>query len=234
MAARTSVKGGVKRVARKPRLPAGARERALRTCETLAVLYPDATCELNFKTPFELLVATILSAQCTDQRVNLVTKDLFRKYRSPADYAAAPPGELEADIRSTGFFNNKARSIRAASARLIEKFKGRVPRTTDEMLTLPGVARKTANVVLGTAYGIPTGITVDTHVQRLSRRLGLTRETDPEKIERQLMELLPEEEWIDFGHRLIWHGRRVCHARKPNCAQCALASFCPKVGVDLE
>ena len=188
-------------------------------------LYPDATCELDHKDAFQLLVATILSAQCTDVRVNQVTPVLFRRWRTPRALAAAEPAELEEVIRSTGFFRNKTKSLLGMSRALVENHGGKVPRTMPEMLELPGVARKTANVVLGTAYGLPTGVVVDTHVQRLSHRLGLTKHTDPKKIELDLMAQLPEPEWIDFSHRLIWHGRRVCAARKPACALCPLP--CP-------
>jgi endonuclease-3 len=190
--------------------------------EGLSRLYPDATCELVHKGPYQLLVATILSAQCTDARVNLVTPELFRRWPTPRALAEAPSEEVEDVIRSTGFFRNKAKSLRGMARALVEKHGGKVPRTMDEMLELPGVARKTANVVLGTAYGLATGVVVDTHVQRLSQRLGLTRETDPKKIEQDLMAQLPEKEWIDFSHRLIWHGRRVCAARKPDCESCPL------------
>ncbi len=188
-------------------------------------LYPDATCELDHKTPYQLLVATILSAQCTDARVNLVTPEVFRRWPTPKALAAADAEDVEAVIRPTGFFRNKAKSLRGMARGLVEDHGGKVPRTMAEMLELPGVARKTANVVLGTAYGLPTGVVVDTHVARLSQRLGLTRQTDPKKIEQELMAQLPEEEWIDFSHRLIWHGRRVCTARKPRCAACPLP--CP-------
>lgn len=191
----------------------------------LGTLYPDATCELDFKTPFQLVAATILSAQCTDQRVNMVTPEVFRRWPTPRALADASQAAVEKVIKSTGFFRNKAKSLRGMAATLVERFGGVVPRTMDEMLELPGVARKTANVVLGTAYGIASGVVVDTHVMRLTRRLGLTRETDPKKIERDLIALLPEEEWVGFAHRLIWHGRRVCDARKPRCADCPLP--CP-------
>ena len=188
----------------------------------LGTLYPDATCELDHESPFQLLVATILSAQCTDARVNLVTPEVFRRWPTPRALAAAGQSEVEKVIQSTGFFRNKAKSLRGMARVLVEKFGGQVPRTMEEMLELPGVARKTANVVLGTAYGLATGVVVDTHVQRLSQRLGLTREEDPKKIERDLMAFLPEEEWVGFAHRLIWHGRRVCAARKPRCGECPL------------
>jgi endonuclease-3 len=189
--------------------------------------YPQATCALNHTNPFELLVATILSAQCTDERVNIVTANLFRKYRKPEDYLAVSREELERDINSVTFFRNKAKSIQDASRLLLERHGGQLPRTLEELVELPGVGRKTANVVLGTAFGIPTGVVVDTHVARLSQRLGLTKNKQPEKIEADLIELLPKKEWIDFSHRLIWHGRRVCQARKPLCEACSLEKFCP-------
>jgi endonuclease-3 len=182
---------------------------------------------LNHANPFELLIATILSAQCTDERVNIVTANLFRKYRRPEDYASVAREELERDINSVTFFRNKAKSIQEASRLLIEKHDGQVPRTLEDLVELPGVGRKTANVVLGTAFGIPTGVVVDTHVSRLSQRLGLTENKQPEKIEADLIELLQKKEWIDFSHRLIWHGRRVCQARKPMCEKCGLEKFCP-------
>lgn len=205
---------------------------AARVAKLLAKTYPDAKCALNFQTPLELLVATILSAQCTDVRVNLVTKNLFRKYRSAADYAAAKPKELENEIKSTGFFRAKAKSILAACRRLTEEHGGQVPRSLDELVELPGVGRKTANVVLGTAFGIASGVVVDTHVRRLARRLGLTVEKEPEKIERDLIAALPIREWIDFSHRLIHHGRRICVARRPRCGECTLSKVCPRIGVE--
>ena len=188
--------------------------------------YPNATCELNHHNAFELLIATILSAQCTDVRVNQVTETLFKKYPSTEAFAYATPSELEKEIRPTGFFRNKTKSVMGASKAVVEQFAGQVPRTMEEMLTLPGVARKTANVVLGTAYGIASGVVVDTHVQRLSSRLDLTRNEDPKKIEQDLMVIIPQDKWIQFSHQLIWHGRRVCFARKPNCAVCNLESLC--------
>jgi endonuclease-3 len=188
--------------------------------------YPEATCELKHGNAFQLLVATILSAQCTDVRVNQVTQELFKKYTTPQAFAYATPAELEQEIRPTGFFRNKTKSVMGASQEIVDKFGGQVPRTMEEMLTLPGVARKTANVVLGTAYGIPSGVVVDTHVIRLSRRLDLTRHEDPKKIEQDLMAIIPKEKWIQFSHQLIWHGRRVCFARKPNCAACNLEKLC--------
>ena len=188
--------------------------------------YPEATCELKHSNAFQLLISTILSAQCTDVRVNQVTQELYKKYRKPEDFAYANPAELENEIRPTGFYRNKTKSIVGASKGIIEKFSGEVPRTMEEILTLPGVARKTGNVVLGTAYGIASGIVVDTHVQRLSNRLDLTRHEDPKKIEQDLMAIMPKEKWIIFSHQLIWHGRRVCFARKPNCAACNLEELC--------
>ncbi len=205
-------------------------ERARRARALLARLqkdYPDAACSLTHASPLQLLVATILSAQCTDERVNRITPDLFQKYPRPEDYAASPPGALEQDIRSTGFFNNKAKSLRGLGKALVERHGGEVPRTMEELLQLPGVARKTANVVLGTAFGVASGITVDTHVFRLARRLGLSAAGSPEQVERDLMEVIPRADWIFFGHALIQHGRRVCQARQPRCADCALARLCP-------
>ncbi len=189
--------------------------------------YPDAHCALIHTTPFELLIATILSAQCTDVRVNIVTAELFRKYRGPADYLKVPQRDLEKDIHSTGFFRNKAKNIQAACKRIIEEYNGEVPRTMDELLTLGGVARKTANVVLGNAFGIASGVVVDTHVSRLSQRLGLTQNKTPEKIERDLQELIPKKHWVMFPHWMIFHGRQICIARKPKCGECALADICP-------
>lgn len=189
--------------------------------------YPDARCSLDHGNALELLVATILSAQCTDERVNIVTSSLFRKYRTWEEYAAAPASELEADIRPTGFFRNKAKSIQGACRLIGERHGGRVPDTMEELLELPGVARKTANVVLGNAYHIASGVVVDTHVSRLSARLGLSQEKTPEKIERDLTNLLPESEWIDFSHLLIAHGRKVCKARNPACGHCVLVKLCP-------
>ena len=189
--------------------------------------YPDARCALDHSNPLELLIATILSAQCTDKRVNIVTAELFRKYRTAEDYIRVAQTELEKDVRSTGFFRNKAKSIQGACRIISEKYKGRVPDTIDELLALPGVARKTANVVLGTAFGITSGVVVDTHVSRLSQRLGLTDEKQPEKIERDLMSLVPRKDWIIFSHLLIWHGREVCHARTPLCEKCIVEKLCP-------
>jgi endonuclease-3 len=219
-----------RRPRRGPWPPDPARVRSI--SEGLEELYPDVDCELDRETPFQLLIATILSAQTTDQRVNMVTPVLFKRYPTPQAMAKAPLPTLEKIIRSTGFFRMKAKSIKGAAAGLVERFGGDVPRTVAELTTLPGVARKTANVVLGTAYGLAEGVVVDTHVQRLSMRLGLTRKTDPKDIEKDLMQVLPRDRWIRIGHQLIWHGRRVCFARKPNCAGCALAPFCPSAGLE--
>ena len=193
--------------------------------------YPDAHCALNHTNAFELLVATILSAQCTDERVNIVTANLFRKYRQPQDYLDVSQEELAHDIKSINFFNNKAKSIRGASEKIIENFAGEVPRTMRELLTLNGVARKTANVVLGNAFGVADGVVVDTHVSRLSQRLGLTEHQTPEKIEKDLNEIVPEKDWVMFPHWLIFHGRKICQARKPKCAECVLENICPKIGL---
>jgi len=188
--------------------------------------YPEAICELKHANPLQLVISTILSAQCTDVRVNQVTESLYRKYPNAKAFAYANPAELEQEIRPTGFFRNKTKSVIGTSKAIVEKFGGEVPRTMEEMLTLPGVARKTANVVLGTAYGIPSGVVVDTHVLRLSRRLELTKHEDPKNVEQDLMKTLPREKWIQFSHQLIWHGRRVCVARNPKCIQCNLESIC--------
>jgi endonuclease III len=188
--------------------------------------YPSATCELNHENAFQLLIATILSAQCTDVRVNQVTETLFKKYADAKAFAYATPSELEQEIRPTGFFRNKTKSVMGASKAIIEKFGGQVPRTMEEILTLPGVARKTANVVLGTAYGIASGVVVDTHVLRLSKRLDLSRNEDPKRVEEDLMKIIPWDKWIKFSHQLIWHGRRVCFARKPKCIECNMESLC--------
>ena len=193
----------------------------------LKASYPDATCSLHYSTAFELLVATILSAQCTDERVNFVTKTLFKKYTSPEDYLKVPEEELQNDIRTTGFFRNKTKSIRGTTKKLIENFGGKVPSTMEELLTLPGVARKTANVVLGNVFHIADGVVVDTHVRRVSQRLGLTKQIDPEKIEQDLMKLVPKKDWIQFSHRIILHGRHVCKAQKPDCYNCFLNDLCP-------
>jgi endonuclease III len=204
-----------------------AQERVARLVEALPKVYPNAHTELEFKNPLELLVATILSAQCTDKRVNMVTPALFKKYRTARAYANAPQSRLEIAIKSTGFFRNKAKSIRAAMRAIADEHGGKVPATMEELRELPGVGRKTANVVLGNAFGKNEGIVVDTHVTRLSQRLGLTKHKDPEKIERDLMKLVPREEWTNWSHWLIWHGRRRCYARKPDCANCEIFTLCP-------
>jgi endonuclease III len=204
--------------------------RAKKIIAGLRQAYPDAHCELNHANPLELLIATILSAQCTDKRVNLVTAQLFRKYRSAADYAGAETAALEQDIKTTGFFRNKARSIKSCCQALIEKHGGKVPSSMEELVKLGGVGRKTANVVLGNAFNINAGVVVDTHVARLSQRLGLANESDPVKIERQLMGLVPQAQWTLFSHWLIWHGRRRCGARQPDCANCEIKQLCPSAG----
>jgi endonuclease-3 len=206
-------------------------KRARKITRSLARAYPDAVCALRHENPFQLLVATILSAQCTDVRVNLVTPDLFRQYPTPEKLAQAPQAAVEKIIQSTGFFRAKAKSLREMSARLATDFGGMLPRTLDELTSLPGVGRKTANVVLGTAFGIATGVVVDTHVRRITRLLGLTRHNDPHKIEQDLMQLLPSNEWVDFSHRLIHHGRQICIARRPKCPECPLLALCPRVGL---
>ncbi|HEV3243538.1 MAG TPA: endonuclease III [Chthoniobacterales bacterium] len=203
------------------------RERVAKLLKVWPSVYPDARTELNFKTPLELLIATILSAQCTDKRVNMVTPGLFKKYRTARDYANAPPGEIENAIRSTGFFNSKAKSIRGATSTIAEKFGGKVPDSMEGLRELPGVGRKTANVVLGNAFGKNEGVVVDTHVIRLSQRLGVTRQKDPEKIEQDLMKLVPQKYWAIWSHWLIWHGRRRCYARKPDCRSCEVFKLCP-------
>ncbi len=205
--------------------------RARKIIDGLKAAYPDAHCELNHSNPLELLVATILSAQCTDKRVNLVTPQLFKRYPTAVDYAKAPTVELETAIKTTGFFRNKTKSIKAACAALVERHHGRVPQTMDELRELGGVGRKTANVVLGNAFNINSGVVVDTHVARLSGRLGLCPEKTPEKIEQDLMELVPRDEWTLFSHLLIWHGRRRCFARNPDCAGCEVKQWCTKLGV---
>jgi endonuclease-3 len=213
--------------------PSDLRRRAARIVRALARLYPDAHCALHYETPLQLLIATILSAQCTDVRVNLVTPSLFARYPDARAFAEADPAELETAIQSTGFFRNKARNIIACCQLLVSEHGGEVPGTLDELVHLPGIGRKTANVVLGNAFNVP-GITVDTHVLRVSRRLGLTTHSDPEKVESDLMGLIPRREWTMFSHRMIFHGRQVCFARKPNCAGCTLARLCPKIGVSTE
>ncbi len=193
--------------------------------------YPDARYELNWSTPYELLVATILAAQCTDERVNRVTATLFQKYQGPQAFAQANTAELEEDLKPTGFYKQKAKSVQSMSRELLAKFGGEVPRTIDELITLPGVARKTANVVLNTAFNLPSGIIVDTHVARVSKRLGLTKKEKPEEIERDLMKLVPQDQWTFFGPALVLHGRYTCTARKPKCEACPLNDICPKIGV---
>jgi endonuclease III len=188
--------------------------------------YPDAKCALKHENPFQLLIATILSAQCTDERVNMVTPGLFEKYPTPQDFAALRPEVLEAEIRSTGFYRNKTKSILGASQKIVKEFGGKVPRTMEELLTLPGVARKTANVVLGTAFGIAKGIVVDTHVHRIAQRLDLTKQDSPEKIEQDLIKIIPQDKWIDFSHEVIFHGRRCCTARNPKCPACPVEDLC--------
>ena len=211
-----------------------AEARAARTKKIIAALqrtYPNAHCELKFSNPIELLIATILSAQCTDKRVNLVTAQLFKIYRSATDFANADPAELEQVIKPTGFFRNKAKNISACCAAIVARHGGEVPRTMAELTALGGVGRKTANVVLGNAFGINAGVVVDTHIARLSQRLALTKHADPEKIEQDLMPLVPREQWTLFSHWIIWHGRRRCDARQPDCAGCEVAKYCPRIGV---
>jgi endonuclease III len=208
---------------------AARKRRARRILNALGETYPDARCELDFTTPLELLVATILSAQCTDQRVNSVTPALFRRYPDPAAYAGGDRAELEALIAPTGFFRQKATTLQAVGRRLCDDFGGQVPGRLEDLVTLPGVGRKTANVVLGDAFGVP-GITVDTHLGRLARRFGWTEQTDPEKVEAELMVLFPKKDWTTMSHRVIWHGRRRCHARRPACGACPVARWCPAFG----
>lgn len=202
-------------------------ERAIELISRLRQAYPNAKCSLDFTTPLELLVATILSAQCTDERVNMVTRTLFQKYKSARDYATVPLSELEQDLKQVNFYRNKARNIQAAANMLVQRYGGQVPQTMPELIALPGVARKTGNVVLGNAFGIVEGVVVDTHVGRISQRLGLTTSDDPVKIEQDLMKTLPQTEWLHFTHLLIYHGRAICLARKPLCQQCTLADICP-------
>jgi endonuclease-3 len=219
-----------RRPRRGPWPPEPARVRSI--IDGLEELYPDVDCELDRETPFQLVCATILSAQCTDERVNLVTPALFKRYGTPEAMAKAPLPKLEAIIRSTGFFRAKAKNLKGMATMLVKDFGGEVPRTLAELVTLPGVARKTAGVVLGTAYGLAENVVVDTHVQRLAMRLGLTRSPDVKKIEQDLMQVVPRGSWIRFSHQVIWHGRRVCFARKPNCGGCTLAPFCPSAGLE--
>ena len=215
-----------------PRETAAAKmERTKQICDVLQRTYPTAHCELNFSNPLQLLIATILSAQCTDKRVNLVTAELFKRYRTTRDFADAPLADLEAAVKTTGFFRNKAKNIQTCCRALVEKFGGEVPRTMDELHALAGVGRKTANVVLGNAFGINVGVVVDTHVTRLANRLGLAKGTDAVKLEQALMPLVPQKDWARFSHWLIWHGRRRCAARTPDCATCEIKNFCPQIGV---
>jgi endonuclease-3 len=221
---------------RKPRIPpketvSKKRARTGEIIERLQAAYPDARCSLNYANPLELLVATVLSAQCTDERVNIVTQSLFAKYREASDYAASPPGELEADIQSTGFYRNKAKALRACCAELLTRYDGRVPADMTALVRLPGVGRKTANVILGNAFDMAEGIVVDTHVRRLAGRLELSRQSDPEKIEQDLIGLVPRRGWTLFSHLLIWHGRRVCSARSPKCPVCPLHDLCPSATI---
>ena len=215
-----------------PRETAAAKnERTLKIIAALQRTYPAAHCELNFSNPLQLLVATILSAQCTDKRVNLVTAELFKKFRRAKDFADAPIAEIEEAVKTTGFFRNKAKNIKACCAALVEKSGGEVPRTMDELHALAGVGRKTANVVLGNAFDINVGVVVDTHVTRLGNRLGLVKGTDAVKLEQELMQLVPQKDWTLFSHWLIWHGRRRCAARRPDCANCEIQKLCPQIGV---
>jgi endonuclease III len=218
----------------RPKTAAARKARLETILAALDQLYPDATCALHHRTAWELLVATILSAQCTDERVNKVTPGLFAKYPTIADFAAVSQEELAQDIHSTGFFNNKAKSIRGAARTILEKFGGEIPRNIDDLLTVPGAARKTSNVVLGTAFGIASGVVVDTHVQRIAGRLDLTKRTEPEKIEQELMKILPQTRWILFAHQIIHFGRGICVARKPRCSQCALDPVCYAKDKNLE
>jgi len=223
----TARKRGTKSVAVGP----DAKTAAAKVVRRLKADYPDATCALEHQTAFQLLISTILSAQCTDERVNMVTEDLFRRWPTAADIARVPIDKLELAIKSTGFFRNKAKNIKACAQELMDRHDGEVPRDMEQLVALPGVGRKTANVVLGTVYGLASGVVVDTHVTRLSRRLGLTQHTHAVKIEQDLMRLLPQREWVDFSHRMIHHGRQICGARKPLCEQCSMEKFCPKIGV---
>jgi endonuclease III len=207
------------------------KRRAIKVAKLLAAEYPDAECALHFSNPLQLLIATILSAQCTDVRVNMVTPALFKKYPRAAAFAAAKRDDLEKAVQSTGFFRAKAKSIQESCRKLVDQYQGKVPQSLDELVKLPGVGRKTANVVLGTAYGIASGVVVDTHVSRISYRLGLTKQKDAVKIERDLMTQLPQREWVNFSHRLIHHGRQICTARKPHCHECVLSVVCPNIGV---
>ncbi len=214
-----------------PETKAAKAARTKKIIDGLRHAYPNAHCELNFSNPLELLIATILSAQCTDKRVNIVTVELFKKYRAAADFANADLAALETAVKTTGFYRNKAKNIKACCKSLVEKHGGKVPRTMEELIELGGVGRKTANVVLGNAFNINVGVVVDTHIGRLSLRLGLTKEKDPVKVEQDLMTLVPQAEWTLFSHLLIWHGRRRCYARNPDCSNCEVRELCPKIGV---
>lgn len=207
--------------------PEGRRKRVRKVIRRLRKVLPSPKIALEYVDPLQLLVATILSAQCTDERVNQVTPTLFKKYRTAKDYAEANMAEFEQEIRSTGFFRAKAKSIINCCKQLLEKHGGEVPQSMEELVQLPGVGRKTANCVLGGAFGIPSGVVVDTHVRRLAQRIGLSKEDDPEKIELDLMQVVPKKDWIEFGNMLIWHGRRTCQARKPNCPECVINDLCP-------
>lgn len=216
-----------------PRETAAAKcERTQKILSALQKVYPDAHCELNFNSPLQLLIATILSAQCTDKRVNIVTAGLFKKYQSAKDFAEAPLADIEEAVKTTGFFRNKAKNIKACCTALVEQFGGEVPRTMEELHALAGVGRKTANVVLGNAFDINVGIVVDTHVTRLANRLGLAKGVDAVRLEQDLIKLVPQEQWCVFSHWLIWHGRRRCMARKPDCAHCEIRNLCPQIGVE--
>jgi endonuclease-3 len=217
-------------MARSSALSGSEKKQAMSIFKTLGKRYPNASCELDFKNPFQLIIATVLSAQCTDKRVNIVTPPLFKKYSTPKKMASANIIDLEEMVRTTGFYHNKARNIQALSQKLLTDFGGEVPSTLEELITLPGVGRKTANVVLGHAFGVP-GITVDTHFGRLSRRFGWTKSEDPVKVEAEVGELIPQKEWTNLSQRLIWHGRRICHARKPACGACPIAHLCPSFGI---
>lgn len=211
--------------------PQVLKNRAARITSAMARAYPDAVCALRHQNPFQLLVATILSAQCTDERVNLVTPELFRVFPTPEKLARASQTEVERLIQSTGFFRSKAQSLRGMAQKVSEDYHGELPRTVEALVELPGVGRKTANVLLGTAFGIASGVVVDTHVKRITHLLGLTRQTQPEKVEQDLMKLLPRKEWVNFSHRLIHHGRKICIARRPKCVECPLLKLCPRVGL---
>jgi endonuclease-3 len=230
---RSSTAKTTTKIATKSATKTAIQQRALETLQRLKELYPDATCSLTYETPVQLMVATILSAQCTDERVNMVTPELFRRFPDAEALASADLAELETLVRSTGFYRNKARNIQAACQRIMSEYEGQVPAKMEDLLTLAGVARKTANVVLGHGFGINMGVTVDTHVKRLSNRLGFTKHDDPIKIEQDLMKLLPQPDWENWSIRLIYHGRAVCSARKPDCEACQLADLCPSAGKSL-